>query len=644
MKEIKLRIIYGELSESQLPQINNLKTLFNQEGLIIEGNKVFHIWQTETGSSCFILGKLDGVRQANGSLTQPTFIRSEIDRLENHEQISEFEGRFVLIKICANRICEVWTDQFGRIDIYWQNIGDAIVIGTSLDLLPITKNDSLPDNVGVAHSLVVFGWRPAKQHTLYKEVHRLGINQRIRLENGCLKIVQRKSRLVSTIPTYVKQDLHWYADIFLESIRSRASNEGNIVYLSSGWDSTTILASLVHLLGKRKVSAVIGRMQYSKRSGVINQFEVDRAKAIAEYFQIPLKIIDFDYRSNIEALLNRLKGLFLSQQFASIAGINHWRLAEETSKMVEGSEVIFAGEISDGAHNLGFSQFTTIFHPASMEFREYSDKMASYLFGPTFLTQLQKGAHEQDPIWVLFKERNKDKKFDSLVKGNRKITQQLLASFFLRGGRMPLYSLENTNLLTAEGRENYSKESERIYIKKISEEVTQENLYASYLHLYNSFHWQGSTVSTLEYTAETHGLRCVLPFHDSAMIDFLSAMPETWGRGLDLNPTKYPLKWMLRNRIDYPNHLQVGPHSYTYDVNPNFTLLGEILFASSFRPVFFKSLKEGKFVDWLDSNFFDRSYIEGIVSRYLKGEELRGQEMNDLGVLAMHSAIGVYGQ
>ena len=57
-----------------------------------------------------------------------------------------------------------------------------------------------------------------------------------------------------------------------------------------------------------------------------------------------------------------------------------------------------------------------------------------------------------------------------------------------------------------------------------------------------------------------------------------------------------------------------------------------------------EALQEGKFIEWLDKGVFDRSYIDGIVGRYLKGEELRGQEMNDLGVLAMHSAIGVYGR
>jgi hypothetical protein len=181
-------------------------------------------------------------------------------------------------------------------------------------------------------------------------------------------------------------------------------------------------------------------------------------------------------------------------------------------------------------------------------------------------------------------------------------------------------------------------------LNDICAQVTPETLYACYLHLYNSFHWQGATVSTLEHTAQLHGLRCVLPFHDSAVIEFLSAMPESWGRGLDLKPTKYPLKWMLQNRIDYPHHLQTGPHSYTYDVDPNFTLIGELLYASSLKPVFDQALKNGRFVAKLDSAIFDHSYIDSTIDSYLKGMELRGQEMSDLMSLAMHSAIGVYGE
>lgn len=639
----KLRIHFGCNSNRAKFIATGMPELICKEGVYCEGVGLFHSWRNVLSDSYYIFGDIIGIRQNDGTLSCSSQLKLETERLGNSNRIPEIEGRFVLVKIGANSECEVWTDQFGRVDIYWQSVGDEIVLGTSLDLLPVAQDGSEADNVGVAHSLTVFGCRPAKQHTLYRNVHRLGVSQGLRLSNRGVELLQRTFKPSSSIPTYEQRDLHRYADRFLEAIRARASIDGNVVYLSSGWDSTSILGTLVHLFGNRKVRAVIGRMRYSERSGVINQFEIDRARAVADYYGIRLDIVEYDYRTDGPQLLDQVRPLLRSQQFSTLTGMGHWLLAEKVAKAENGNQVIFAGEMSDGAHNLGFSQFATIFHPASLDFREYSDKMGSYLFGPTFLGQLQKGVHEQDPIWQLFKQRSASIKFDSPANGNRAITQQLLASFFLRGERMPLYSLDNARLLTSAGREHYSSESERIYLSDISGGVTQENLYAHYLQLYNSFHWQGSTVSPMEHTAEAHGLKCVLPFHDSTVIDFLSAMPESWGRGLDLNPTKYPLKWMLRNRIDYPFHLQVGPHSYTYDVNPDFTLIGEVLHASSFTPLFKASLEEGRFVEWLDENMFDIPYITRIVGRYVSGEEIQGQEQNDLAVLAMHSAIGVYG-
>lgn len=641
---IKLRIATGTSQAAPVAASPGLATLIRRDGIVVDGAGVYHRWTSAADDAYFLLGDIIGVRQADGTLASPSLLKLDTERLEHASRLPEVEGRFAVVKVSKSGACEVWTDQFGRVDIYWQALNNGLVLATSLDLLPVSQGGATADNVGVAHALTVYGSRPAKQHTLYHGVHRLGVNQGIRLTSGRHELLQRQFKPASTVPLYGEKDLHRYADYFLEALRTRASSDGNIVYLSSGWDSTSILGSLVHLFGNRKVRAVIGRMQYANRSGVINQFELDRARAVADYYGVRLDMVDLDYRLEGEAILGRLKALFRSQQFANMTGFNHWLLAEGTAKTANGNEVIFAGEMSDGAHNLGFSQFVSIFHPASLEFREYGDKMASYLFGPTFLRQLHTGAHEQDPIWQLFKQRSAGTKFDALAKGERAITQQVLASFFLRAGRIPLFSLDNTRLLTAAGRQTYAEESERVYLNDVAGQVTPETLYAWYLHLYNSFHWQGATVSTLEHTTAAQGLRCVLPFHDSAVIDFLSGMPETWGRGLDLNPTKYPLKWMLRNRIDYPNHLQVGPHSYIYDVDPSFSLLGEILHGSSLKPVFTRALQKGGVVDWLDAKVFDRTYIDGIIGRYVKGEELRGQEMNDLGSLAVQSAIGVYGK
>jgi hypothetical protein len=384
-------------------------------------------------------------------------------------------------------------------------------------------------------------------------------------------------------------------------------------------------------------------MKYAERSGVINQFEIDRAQAIADYFGdraqaiadyfgVKLDTIEFDYWRRGPEDMDRLRPFLRSHQLSNMAVLNHAILAEYVAQRSDG-EAVFAGEISDGVHNLGFSQFTTIFHPV-LEFREYSDKMASYLFGPTFLGLLWDDKFQNDPVYNLLRGRLGESVFDEPAPDQTGRTRQLLASFFLRPNRIPLWSLRNMNLLTEKGRECYSGEMEVSYLAKPAAEATADTLYSWYLHLYNSFHWQGSTVATLALTAKHYGLDMGLPFWDSRLQEFLAAMPESWGRGLDLKPTKYPLKWMLEH--------YVGPHSYLYDVDPSFSHAAEIMYGSAFVPYFKNLLQSRPYRDLLSSDMFDLAYIDGLVDRYLEGSETRGAELNDLAPICWLSAIGWY--
>jgi hypothetical protein len=390
------------------------------------------------------------------------------------------------------------------------------------------------------------------------------------------------------------------------------------------------------------VRAVIGRMRYADRSGVINQFEIDRARAVAEYYGVPLEIAEFDYRKDGPAALDAVRPLFRDHHLANITGVNHYVLARHVAETTTGDETVFAGEISDGAHNLGFSQFVSIFHP-TQEFREYADKMASYLFGPTFLGQLHAGTAEEDPVYQIMRARMGGAVLDPPADSSEGRTRQLLSSLFLRGSRFPLTSLKNVRMLTPEGARRYSEEMESTYLSEAARRVTGETLYSWYLHLYNSFHWQGATVAPLALTGEAFGLRMALPFWDTRLQESLAAMPEGAGRGLDLNPTKYPLKWTLRNRLDYPFHLQVGPHSYLYDVDPSFSHTAEIVYGSSFRPVFEDALRARPHRSVLDASLFDMAYVEGSIDRYLRGEEVRGAELSDLLTLAVTAVVGWYG-
>lgn len=623
---VRLKLTVGKnLSASR--EEDGLKTFYHSPYLLVQGSSDVQIIKSGKEVFCFG-GIVFGTRLSSG----------EIEPWSSPAILQSLEGRFVLIRIQDERSAWLCCDRYGQMDIYYQKLDDKIVFATDLDLLPLRKDTAAYDQTALIHNLCVYGYRPPKQHTLYQGVRRLGVGQWVDIQKGKSKIEEIAFQPMAVNEAYGDWELHRYADLFLEAVALRGSTKGNVVLLSSGWDSTALLACLVKLFGSKKVRGVTARMLYSERSGVVNQFELDRAKAIADYFNIRLDVVDLDYRKGAPEHFQSLRPLLSSHQLNSFTALSVFSLIHFIAQSTHGEEVIFQGELSDGAHNLGFSQYSTVFHPVEA-FREYSDKMASYLFGPTFLGLFENGEFIKDPIYQFFKGRHQSNIFDEPAKEKIARRKQLLASFFLRAQRLPLWSLQNNKILTERGRLAYTEECESVYFKRAAQELTPQTLYSWYLHLYNSFHWQSAQVAQRTIIAEANGLRVVTPFWDSRLQKFLSQMPESWGRGLDFNPTKYPLKWMLKNRVDYPIHLQKGPHSYLSDVNPNFSHSAEILYASSFAPYFRQLLSKRRGCEWLSEDFFDHAYIDSMISSYLSNREARGPEISDLLALCSLSLI-----
>ena len=362
-----------------------LKIIEKKKNLIIQANKILHNWENEVGDKFYVLGEIIGIRGSSFKINN--FFDWEF--LEKHENSKKIEGRYIVIKQSIKDDISIWTDFFGRVDIYWTKTPSTIEITTGIKNFSKHINKESIDQIGLSQALTIYGSRPLKKHTLFNGINRLGVQEKLIVDNNKISISKLKFESRNVFPKDDKSKLDLYSDIFIEAVRSRASEKQNIVFLSSGWDSTSILATLVHLFGPSKIDCVIGRMRYSKRSEIINQFEIDRAKKMAEYFKVRLHIALLDYTENASDTIKEVSTIFNNQMFGAGTGYNHWLLTKAAKKISKPGAVIFAGEISDGAHNLGFSQYFSIFHPKSYSFREYSDKMASYLFGPTFLKQLE---------------------------------------------------------------------------------------------------------------------------------------------------------------------------------------------------------------------------------------------------------------
>jgi hypothetical protein len=168
--------------------------------------------------------------------------------------------------------------------------------------------------------------------------------------------------------------------------------------------------------------------------------------------------------------------------------------------------------------------------------------------------------------------------------------------------------------------------------------LNENNIYSVLINLYNSFHWQGSTIKAISKPLENYGRDIKLPFWDRYMLEYLQKMPEDFGRGLDFNNTKYPLKWALKNKINYPIHLQKGPHSYLYDVNPGFSHLSETINASNVKENF-KSKLNDKNLEKFSNDLFDTEYLNKISNKYKENVELAGAELNDLSSLVLFNTL-----
>ncbi len=641
---MSFKIIVGKKLAAQHQSKSGLENKYASPDFIIQGDSDLHLIKEKGEVRAFVLGRIIGKRTELG-MERVDLAHSDVKRLlcSQHIEtcITMLEGRFIIVRFDKDGSFEIGCDRYGQMDLYYQKIEDGIVFATDLSMLPFRNSTVKYDPVSVAHSIYIYGFRPAKRHTIYSGVRRLGVGETVRWKDKKITFQQAPPTIIPTNNEYGQQELSKYSEILLSAVEQRSSSNGNVVFLSSGWDSTAILACLVKLHGATKVRAVIGRMNYSERSGYINPFEIDRAKKVADYFGVKLEVVEFDYVNRGPELAEYLQPFLRSHMFSGMS-LFHWaRLSEHLSKTSNG-EALFAGEISDGVHNFGFSQFASILDHPDLGFREYADKMASYLFGPTFLKSMQDGKSQSDIVYNLFRQRAQDGIFDEVSNDPIGCRRQLFVSLFLRDRRVPLWSLNNTNIMTEEGRRRYSEEMEAEYINQPALEATPETMYSWYTHLYNSFHWQGGTVSTLPYIADEYGLEMNLPFYDSRLHEFLAATPESWGRGLELRPTKYPLKYMLEHCIDYPFHLQVGPHSYLYDIDPNFNHAGEFIYKSSFSPQIKETIRRRDYRELLTPGFFNCEYFDQIVDNYLAGREIVS-ERNDLSVLAFLSLTGWYG-
>ena len=157
-------------------------------------------------------------------------------------------------------------------EVYWTLKKKKFFFSKSLsDFKNKTENNSL----GIRQTIKVYGNRPPYPLTLKKGIYRLlpQMPIKIDLQNGRIKNVLSKP--LKSI------DENWqlknYYNAFEKSIKSKKKYK--IIFMSSGWDSSAILAALIKKYGNKNIFPLILKLNYGLKKPV-NIFEIEKAKKI----------------------------------------------------------------------------------------------------------------------------------------------------------------------------------------------------------------------------------------------------------------------------------------------------------------------------------------------------------------------------
>jgi len=519
--------------------------LTDNEELWLEGD--FFYYQTQNG-------------QSTGFNPKTLDDQLRIAFLENRLQpfIEMVEGIYDGIHVDkTSEKITVFSDKLKRQEIYYMVNNHEIIISTSLKKLYGKSQGYHPESV--ISTLYLY---PPKGATVYRNIHRLRYNEIIEISGGNLEIAKHDESPLEILE-YDENNLDQLKELIENAIISRASDELNIVELSGGWDSTFLIAVLRKYYDSHKVKAIIMELMLPNGQN-INSIEVNKAKRIAEFYGVDLDVLGSNPSDKYwvdlweEQVKDKMtyQGIYDHYSFSQFLTVAH--LQEKYGEEL----AIFNGEGVDTLHNFGFSQYHSLVHD-HRGFCEYGDKMATYLYSPSFFQKVLDDSYADDLVFQIFRWYTRDSQFaetKSLSREDRIF--EYLMPFVYGPSRTPFVQLGKTPYVTETGVKRLRNWVKSEYFNEAIEKISSNNLYYWFLRLYTDFHWQGPNIRKV---LESHP-NARIPFLDYNLFRFFARMPESWGRGLEMNSTKYPLKKLIRDgHYQFPLDVVDAPgiHSYT---------------------------------------------------------------------------------
>ncbi len=453
---------------------------------------------------------------------------------------------------------QIFGDAFNRSNLFYPEDPECPVISTDFrDILD--RFNTITYDANVLCCLIILGYPPAK-HTPYQGVRRLAIGERLFLHNNMIRVTKLKA-----FPLPCREmnelDLTTYASIFENAIMSRVSQSENWAHISGGWDSTIVLGVLRKYFDTSNLRTIVQAFNFND-GRCYNPYEVEKSIEIAKHYQVPVEVAMTDLGDPLMPKLWADGTHYRRSDFVYRWAISQPVMANVTRNTgIPGS--VFVGSFSDGLHNFGFSQYSSL-PRLSYDFREYSDKMKSYLYSPTFLKKVIDNTFEDDFAYQLFRWYYSAAEFvdTSHMSRNERVFEYLLP-FVISNVRLPFTRVATDSFFPSEARAHLKDWLYEHYFKDVVEQINPRNMYYWTIWLYLHFHLQGADKTAFNASLRGSDKQPCWPFYDLMLVRFLQVMPENWGRGLEWRPIKYPLKHYGCEMLNIPSEIvEATFHSY----------------------------------------------------------------------------------
>ncbi|MBS1492662.1 MAG: hypothetical protein JST55_04090 [Bacteroidetes bacterium] len=599
----------------------------NADSLIISDDK--HVIKAAEGSKqiyfegeIYYHSKFDVITQI-GKNEYGEFLKKQLSSFDVVDFINSVEGIYTAVFVDPEKNeAVIFCDYLNRKNLYYIESENSFVAATSLNTI-IPELTSIKYNQQAFLSYLTVGYTPIHQ-TFYEGVNRFSSNEYVKIAQGKTEHIFFEENY--KIENYDESQIEEYDNLLTNSILSRSSDE-NFVLNSGGWDSTSIIYHLTKNYDNKNINSVI--CETILRNGEsFNIYEADKVKKISDYYGINSEkiIIDFNDKNLLNDWEARREEL---KNYHTYFFVDMPKAVHEISEQKK-SASIFSGEASDSIHNFGFSQFVAVTYN-NRELREYGDKMKSYLFGPSFFSKLLNGTYDDDKVFQFYTYYYGESCCEDVTKFNKKdFLYSYFKSFMLSGERIP-FAKANGNKFAKDLliSSNNGSLKEGIFRNPVNN-VTPENIYYYLLQLYRDYHFHSPQIESKHVPLRNSGENCKIPFLDMSLVKYMYSMPESWGRGLELKPTKYPLRYLAKEKWNIPMNIleEAGAHSYISESDSKWNYSGgkwnmycETIYNSVFGDYYKEMFSEIDLEKYFSPESFNTEEMKRIVKDFIEGKQ-----------------------